>query len=145
MSHDDYRRLKIFAATGGEHLAMPMCSHLELPLGNAEVSKFPDDEIIPEIYIQLGIIYRDMGAFRIAIARFYGVPFEESNSALKTVEPDVIQAVRGPGFNRGTFIVSRRLYSRSFCKNNVCSCAFCMDISWYFFSYCNFIFCNTDF
>ena len=49
MSHDDYRRLKIFAATGGEHLATPMCNHLELPLGNAEVSKFPDDEIIVKI------------------------------------------------------------------------------------------------
>ena len=49
MSHDDHRRLKIFAATGGEHLAVEMCKHLELPLGAAEVSKFPDGEIIVKI------------------------------------------------------------------------------------------------
>ncbi len=49
MSHDDHRRLKIFAATGGEHLALEMCKHLELPLGAAEVSKFPDGEVIVKI------------------------------------------------------------------------------------------------
>ncbi|MEE2819012.1 MAG: ribose-phosphate pyrophosphokinase [Planctomycetota bacterium] len=49
MSHDDHRRLKIFAATGGEHLAVEMSKHLELPLGAAEVSKFPDGEIIVKI------------------------------------------------------------------------------------------------
>ena len=39
------------------------------------------------------------------ISRFYGIPFEESNNALKTVENDVISAIRGPGFNRGTFVL----------------------------------------
>ena len=49
MSHDDHKRMKIFAATGGEHLAVAMCDHLELPLGAATVDKFPDGEIIVKI------------------------------------------------------------------------------------------------
>lgn len=49
MSHDDHRRMKIFAATGGVHLATAMCDHLELPLGAATVDKFPDGEIIVKI------------------------------------------------------------------------------------------------
>ena len=38
--------MKIFAATGGEHLALEMCSHLEMPLAAATVECFPDKEII---------------------------------------------------------------------------------------------------
>lgn len=49
MSHDDHKRMKIFAATGGEHLAEDMCSHLELPLAAATVERFPDNEIIVKV------------------------------------------------------------------------------------------------
>ena len=48
-------------------------------------------------------------------------------------------------FIRSFSIISRRLYSKSFSKNNVCSCTFCLDISRYFFSYRNFIFFNNNF
>jgi ribose-phosphate pyrophosphokinase len=41
--------MKIFAATGGEHLATAMCSHLEIPVAAATVEKFPDNEIIVKI------------------------------------------------------------------------------------------------
>ena len=41
--------MKIFAATGGEHLAEEMCSHLEMPLAAATVEKFPDNEIIVKV------------------------------------------------------------------------------------------------
>ena len=49
MSHDDHKRLKIFAATGGEHLAIEMCKHLEMPLAAATVEHFPDKEIIVKV------------------------------------------------------------------------------------------------
>ena len=49
MSHDDHKRMKIFAATGGEHLAAAMCEHLELPLAAAANDRFPDGEIIVKI------------------------------------------------------------------------------------------------
>jgi ribose-phosphate pyrophosphokinase len=49
MSHDDQKQMKIFAATGGEHLAEEMCSHLEMPLAAATVEKFPDNEIIVKV------------------------------------------------------------------------------------------------
>jgi len=49
MSHDDHKRMKIFAATGGDHLAQEMCSHLEMPLAAASVEKFPDNEIIVKV------------------------------------------------------------------------------------------------
>jgi ribose-phosphate pyrophosphokinase len=49
MSHDDHKRMKIFAATGGEHLALKMCSHLEMPVAAATVECFPDKEIIVKI------------------------------------------------------------------------------------------------
>ena len=49
MSHDDHKRLKIFAATGGKHLAEEMCKHLELPLAAATVECFPDKEIIVKV------------------------------------------------------------------------------------------------
>jgi len=41
--------MKIFAATGGGHLAEEMCSHLEMPLAAATVEKFPDNEIIVKV------------------------------------------------------------------------------------------------
>jgi ribose-phosphate pyrophosphokinase len=49
MSHDDHKRMKIFAATGGEHLATAMCEHLELPLAAATKDAFPDGELIVKI------------------------------------------------------------------------------------------------
>lgn len=41
--------MKIFAATGGRHLAEEMCKHLELPLAEATVECFPDKEIIVKV------------------------------------------------------------------------------------------------
>jgi ribose-phosphate pyrophosphokinase len=41
--------MKIFAATGGEHLATEMCSHLEIPVAAATDEQFPDKEIIVKI------------------------------------------------------------------------------------------------
>ena len=41
--------MKIFAATGGEHLATAMCEHLELPLAAATRDAFPDGELIVKI------------------------------------------------------------------------------------------------
>lgn len=41
--------MKIFAATGGLHLATEMCSHLEMPIAAATVEQFPDKEIIVKI------------------------------------------------------------------------------------------------
>ena len=49
MSHDDHKRMKVFAATGSERLATDMCNHLELPIAAATIDKFPDDEIIVKI------------------------------------------------------------------------------------------------
>ena len=49
MSNDDHKRMKIFSATGGKHLAARMCDHLEIPLAAATVEKFPDNEIIVKI------------------------------------------------------------------------------------------------
>ena len=49
MSHEDHKRMKIFAATGGEHLATAMCEHLELPLAAATKDAFPDGELIVKI------------------------------------------------------------------------------------------------
>ena len=49
MSHDDHKRMKIFAATGGNRLAEEMSSHLEMPLAAATVEKFPDNEIIVKV------------------------------------------------------------------------------------------------
>ena len=49
MSHDDHKRMKIFSATGGAHLAEAMCKHLELPIAAATVERFPDGEIIVKI------------------------------------------------------------------------------------------------
>ena len=49
MSHDDHKRMKIFSATGGAHLAESICKHLELPLASATVERFPDGEIIVKI------------------------------------------------------------------------------------------------
>jgi ribose-phosphate pyrophosphokinase len=49
MSHDDHKQMKIFAATGGRQLAEKMCKHLELPLAEATVECFPDNEIIVKV------------------------------------------------------------------------------------------------
>jgi ribose-phosphate pyrophosphokinase len=49
MSHDDHKQMKIFAATGGKHLAESMCAHLEMPLAAATVECFPDNEIIVKV------------------------------------------------------------------------------------------------
>ena len=49
MSHDDHKRMKIFAATGGEQLATAMCEHLELPIAAASNDRFPDGEIIVKV------------------------------------------------------------------------------------------------
>ena len=49
MSHDDHKQMKIFAATGGHQLAEKMCKHLELPLAEATVECFPDNEIIVKV------------------------------------------------------------------------------------------------
>lgn len=37
------------------------------------VELFPQDSLIPEIYIRIGRIYRDMGSTEMALARFYNV------------------------------------------------------------------------
>ena len=49
MSANDREHLKIFSATAGQHLARAMCDHLELPLGAARATKFPDGEIIVKL------------------------------------------------------------------------------------------------
>ena len=49
MSHDDHKRMKIFSATAGAHLAESICKHLELPIASATVERFPDGEIIVKI------------------------------------------------------------------------------------------------
>jgi len=49
MSAADRESLKIFAGTAGRDLAQRMCDHLELPLGLAQTTVFPDGEIIVKL------------------------------------------------------------------------------------------------
>jgi ribose-phosphate pyrophosphokinase len=42
---DEQRKLKIFAGNANKKLAEEICSHLDIPLGQAEVSRFADNEI----------------------------------------------------------------------------------------------------
>lgn len=37
------------------------------------IEAFPRDTMVPEIYMRLGFIYRDIGAFKTALAKFYSV------------------------------------------------------------------------
>jgi tetratricopeptide (TPR) repeat protein len=37
------------------------------------IDTFPRDTMVPEIYMRLGFIYRDIGAFKTALAKFYSV------------------------------------------------------------------------
>lgn len=41
----DQRKLKIFAGNSNRELAKEICKYLDIPLGQAEVSRFPDGEI----------------------------------------------------------------------------------------------------
>ncbi len=45
MIPDDKRPLKIFAGNSNKDLAEEICSHLDIPLGKVDVSRFPDGEI----------------------------------------------------------------------------------------------------
>ena len=45
MIPDEQRKLKIFAGNANKKLAEEICSHLDIPLGQAEVSRFADNEI----------------------------------------------------------------------------------------------------
>lgn len=49
MSQSDQQHLKIFAGSTGRHLANQMCEHLGLPLGQAQVNRFPDGEIFVKL------------------------------------------------------------------------------------------------
>ena len=44
MTASDREHLKIFAGTSGRNIAMEMCEHLDLPMGEATITKFPDGE-----------------------------------------------------------------------------------------------------
>ena len=44
MSTTDRDGLKIFAGSTGRALAQSMCAHLEIPLGQATTTVFPDGE-----------------------------------------------------------------------------------------------------
>jgi len=37
------------------------------------IEVYPQDPIVPEIYMRLGFLYRDIGAFKTSLARFYSV------------------------------------------------------------------------
>lgn len=37
------------------------------------IESFPRDTMVPELYMRLGFLYRDIGAFRTALAKFYSV------------------------------------------------------------------------
>jgi tetratricopeptide (TPR) repeat protein len=37
------------------------------------IEAFPRDTMVPELYMRLGFLYRDIGAFRTALAKFYSV------------------------------------------------------------------------
>lgn len=45
MIPDEKRKLKIFAGNANKKLAEEICSHLDIPLGQADVSRFADNEI----------------------------------------------------------------------------------------------------
>ncbi|MBC23108.1 MAG: ribose-phosphate pyrophosphokinase [Phycisphaerae bacterium] len=49
MTAIDRDNLKIFAGTSGSELALDMCDHLELPLGQGDVSHFPDGEVFVKL------------------------------------------------------------------------------------------------
>ena len=49
MSAADREQLKIFAGTTGRHLAQEMCSHLSIPLGQAQTTLFPDGEVFVKL------------------------------------------------------------------------------------------------
>ncbi|MSR28881.1 MAG: ribose-phosphate pyrophosphokinase [Phycisphaerales bacterium] len=49
MTATDREQLKIFAGTSGRDLAQAMCDHLELPLGQAQTTQFPDGELIVKL------------------------------------------------------------------------------------------------
>ncbi len=49
MSANDREQLKIFAGSSGRALAQSMCEHLELPLGKAQTTVFPDGELIVKL------------------------------------------------------------------------------------------------
>ena len=44
MTASDREHLKIFAGTSGRDIAREMCEHLDLPMGEATISKFTDGE-----------------------------------------------------------------------------------------------------
>lgn len=49
MSATDREHLKIFAGTAGKEIAEQMCERLELPLGEATTSYFPDGEVFVKL------------------------------------------------------------------------------------------------
>jgi ribose-phosphate pyrophosphokinase len=49
MSATDREQLKIFAGTTGRALAQSMCDHLELPIGQAQLTTFPDGELLVKL------------------------------------------------------------------------------------------------
>lgn len=49
MTATDREQLKIFAGSTGRHLAQAMCAHLELPMGLAQTTVFPDGELIVKL------------------------------------------------------------------------------------------------
>lgn len=49
------------------------------------IETFPDDPAVPEIYLRLGYLYREMGAPSLALAKFYAV----LNAALSTADENL--------------------------------------------------------
>ncbi len=49
MSVSDREQLKIFAGSSGRQLTRAMCDHLGLPVGQAQISVFPDGEILVKL------------------------------------------------------------------------------------------------
>lgn len=49
MSASDREHMKIFAGTSGKHVAEMMCTHLNIPAGEATTSLFPDGEVFVKL------------------------------------------------------------------------------------------------
>ena len=50
MSAGDREHLKIFSGTSNPALTRAMCEHLELPIGQSAVERFPDGEILVRLH-----------------------------------------------------------------------------------------------
>ena len=50
MSASDREHMKIFAGTSGKNVAEMMCTHLNIPAGEATTSLFPDGEVFVNLH-----------------------------------------------------------------------------------------------